>query len=232
MEHIITGLQWYVVFLFSTVLHEAAHAYTAHRLGDDTAYNGGHVTINPLPHIKREPIGTVVVPILSFLLGGWMIGWASVPYNGSWAIRYPKKSAVMSAAGPAANLLLVLVAGLVIRIGTAAGVFYPPEAITFSHLVATHETGWIAATGSIVSLLFSLNLLLCLFNLFPVPPLDGSAIVPLFLKHETAQTYLDRMHHSPGGFFGLFLVWQVFDYVYDPVHIFVINLLYPGVHYR
>ena len=74
---LILGVLWYVVFLFSATCHEAAHAFAAWRLGDPTAYNSGQVTLNPLPHIQREPFGTVVVPILSYLWMGWAVGWAA-----------------------------------------------------------------------------------------------------------------------------------------------------------
>ena len=93
MEKLAEGLLWYVAFLFSTTLHEASHAFAAFRLGDRTAYEGGQVTLDPIPHMRREPIGTIVVPLLSFLLGGWMIGWASTPYNRNWAEQAPKRAA-------------------------------------------------------------------------------------------------------------------------------------------
>ncbi len=79
--------------LFSMNSHTA---FTAMKMGDSTAYENGQVTLNPFPHIKREPLGTVAVPIISFLLGGWMIGWASTPYNYEWAYENPKKSAAMA----------------------------------------------------------------------------------------------------------------------------------------
>src|SRR5688572_25160812 len=110
---------WFVVFLFSTTLHEASHAFAAQRLGDVTAYGGGQVTLNPLPHIRREPLGMVVVPLLSFFLSGWMFGWASAPYDPIWAQRSPKRAALMALAGPLSNLLLVLIAGTVLRVGLA-----------------------------------------------------------------------------------------------------------------
>ena len=106
MDRIAAGIGWYLIFLFSLVAHEAAHAFTAWRLGDPTARKGGQVTLNPLPHIRREPIGTVAVPLVSYLIGGWMIGWASAPYDPEWARRNPRRAALMSFAGPAANLLL------------------------------------------------------------------------------------------------------------------------------
>ena len=110
------GLALYAGFLFSTVLHEAAHALAAKRGGDWTAYHGGQVSLDPLPHIRREPLGTVVVPLISYFLGGWMIGWASTPYDPFWAQAHPRRAAWMSLAGPAANFLVVLLAFLLIRI--------------------------------------------------------------------------------------------------------------------
>jgi Zn-dependent protease len=120
------GLCWYIVFLFSTTAHEAAHAWVALKLGDDTAYQGGQVSLDPTPHVRREPWGMVVVPIASFLLGGWMIGWASAPYDPEWAQRYPKRSALMACAGPLANLCLVITAALALRLGVEAGLLPLP----------------------------------------------------------------------------------------------------------
>jgi len=231
MEQLIQGIQWYVVFLFSTTLHEASHAFAAYRLGDSTGYEGGQVTLDPIPHIKRSPIGMVVVPILSFLLGGWMMGWASVPYNREWALQYPKRSAVMSLAGPTANLLLVLIASLLIRVGMLFGFFFAPDAINFTHIVESYDEGAMSIAATFLSLFFSLNLLLFLFNLIPLPPLDGSGIVPFFLSHEKAQRYLQMLYNSPSTFIGLIIAWNVFDYIYDPIHLFAINLLYPEFRY-
>src|SRR6476659_583779 len=111
---LVLGLTWCVAFIFSTTLHEAGHALAALKLGDPTAYEGGQVSLNPWPHIRREPLGMVIVPIASFALNGWMMGWASAPFDPEWAHRYPKRAALMAAAGPAANLLLVLLSGLAI----------------------------------------------------------------------------------------------------------------------
>src|SRR5690349_10920884 len=90
------GAAWYVVFLFSTTIHEASHALAALRMGDDTAHRGGQVTIDPFPHMKREPFGMVIVPLLSYFMGGWMMGWASAPYDPVWANRYPKRAGLMA----------------------------------------------------------------------------------------------------------------------------------------
>ena len=182
MEHdLATGsLWWYGAFLLSTVCHEASHAWVASRLGDDTALRGGQVTLNLVPHIRREPIGMVVVPILSWFVGGWIFGWASAPYSVEWAQEHPKKAAVMALAGPATNLALALTAALLIRLGYEWNVFAAPESFTMSSLTIAPGGGLSALGAQILSIFLSLNLLLCLFNMIPLPPLDGSN-APLLL---------------------------------------------------
>ena len=231
MEKLAEGLTWYIAFLFSIVLHEAAHALIALKLGDRTAYEGGQVTLNPVPHVRREPVGTIVFPILSFIIGGWMIGWASAPYNPHWAIRYPKRSALMALAGPSANLILVILMYILIRVGTGVNVFQPPESINFSHLTAATNAGVFTALAKFISILFSLNLLLFIFNLLPLPPLDGSGVVPLVLDENTARKYMNFIHNPAFMFFGLLIAWQLFGKVFSPIFTFAINLLYPGVTY-
>src|SRR5688572_201768 len=134
-EKLVTGFLWFVAFLFSTTVHEAMHALAALRGGDPTAYHGGQVTLSPIPHIKREPIGMLVVPLLTALTQGWAIGWASTPYNTHWAARYPKRAALMAAAGPAGNLAIAFVAFVLIKIGLASGWFVPPGSASFDQLV-------------------------------------------------------------------------------------------------
>jgi Zn-dependent protease len=232
MPDLAEGFLWYLAFLFSVVVHEASHAFAAMKLGDNTAYEGGQVTLDPFPHIKREPVGTVVVPILSFLAGGWMIGWASAPYDPVWARDNPKRSAMMALAGPLANLLVVAVVGLAIRLGMALDQFYAPDSLRLSHIVASRQDGTLAAVTTLLSILFSLNLLLFTFNLIPLPPLDGSGIVPFLLSRKAAVAYMDFIRGGHLSFIGLFIAWKAFDFVFDPVHLFFINLLYPGYGYH
>ncbi len=232
-EKLTEGLLWYVAFLFSTTLHEAAHAFVAYRLGDRTAYEGGQVTLDPIPHIKREPIGTIVVPIVSFLIGGWMIGWASTPYDPRWAYDHPYSSAKMSAAGPASNLVLAVLAALAIRFGLMAGVFLPPESIDYAHVIEATGGGIVGTLAAFINILFSLNLLLFIFNLLPLPPLDGSGVVPLFLSKPRAQTYLELVRNPSYAFIGIFIAWNLFDYVYSPLHLIFVNILfYPYASYQ
>ncbi len=159
------GVIWYIVFLFSTTCHEAAHALVAKIGGDLTAAEGGQVTLNPIPHIVRSPFGMVVVPILSFALGGWMIGWASAPFDPEWQRKYPRRSAWMALAGPAANFTLVLLSGIAIRVGVAAGYFRPPEFIAgYGGLVASARSADPTFLTTALSILFVLNLLLGTFQ--------------------------------------------------------------------
>ena len=109
--------------------------------GDPTAYHGGQVSLDPRPHIKREPFGMVALPLISVALSGWPFGFASAPYDIHWAMRYPKRAAWMALAGPAGNLLLVLSAAATIRIGSSAGVFAAPGAVSFDQVVTASTSG-------------------------------------------------------------------------------------------
>jgi len=219
---------WYVVFLLSVTCHEAAHAWAAQRGGDPTAYHGGQVSLNPLPHVLREPFGTVLVPLLSFfLLGGrWMIGWASAPYDPFWEQRHPHRAAAMAAAGPCANLLLAIAALGGLRLGLSSGVWTVPDSPALDLLVSTSRGGSIwDGVGRLLSVLFSLNLILCLFNLIPFPPMDGASVVSgLF---EPARRLHDRLRAQPMfGLLGLLLAWQVFPIVLGPIFRGVLGWLY------
>jgi Zn-dependent protease len=227
-----TALVYYVVFLFSTTLHEAAHAWAAARGGDLTAYHGGQVSLDPVPHIRREPFGMLILPLISALATGWPFGYASAPFDPQWAMRHPKRSALMSLAGPAANLLLVLIAAAVIRGGIGAGVFHAPESIRFGEIIGSNAGGVWPAVGTMVSVFFSLNLLLAAFNLLPFPPLDGSGAVPILLSDDAARKYQTFVWSNRAfGIIGLVLAWQFFRYVFDPLFFGAINLLYPGMRY-
>ena len=161
------GLVWFVSFLFSTTVHEAMHALAAWRLGDPTAYNGGQVTLSPLPHIRREPIGMLVLPLLTSLTQGWAIGWASAPYDPYWAQRYPKRAAIMAAAGPIGNVLIATSALILLRVGLAIGLFIAPDRITFETLVAS-ANGTPTFLTILLSVLLVQNVFLGIFNLLQI----------------------------------------------------------------
>jgi len=225
------GLVWYLVFLFSTTCHEAAHALVAKLGGDPTAAEGGQVTLNPVPHVTRSPFGMVVVPIVSYLLGGWMIGWASAPFNSEWQRQYPRRSAWMAMAGPATNFALMILAAIAIRVGLAAGYFRAPEVIRgFGGLVESAKTPDPTFLTSALSVLFILNLLLGVFNLLPVPPLDGHAGIMLLMPESTALRYLDWVRQSSGfALIGLVVAWTLFDRIFEPIFAFAVHALYAGV---
>ncbi len=231
MEQLALGGLWYIVFLFSVVCHEAAHALVGLKLGDRTAYDSGQVSLDPLPHIKREFLGTVFVPIFSFLMGGWMVGWASAPYDIQWAERYPKRSAAMALAGPLANLTLVIVAAAIINIGVGVGTFYAPENIGFSQVTAAANGGIAASVAKLVSILFSLNLILFTFNLLPLPHFDGSKVFLFFLDRGNALKLMEFINNPTLAFLSLIIAWNTFYFIFGPIHLFFINLLYPGVSY-
>ncbi len=223
------GLMWYCAFLISVTLHEAAHAFFALKLGDRTAYHGGQVTLDPIPHIQREPFGMVVIPIMSFILAGWMLGWGSTPYNASWARQYPRRCAGMAFAGPGANLLLVALCAIIIRIGLFTGVLVAPEAIRFTQITVPVTHAWLQGPTVFLSILLSLNLILLFFNLLPFPPLDGSALPLLFMKHRDAQYLMERLHQPAVAWIGIIVAWNLFDVLFGPIHLWSINLLYIGV---
>src|SRR6202047_4951439 len=120
-EFLLYGFIWYVAFLFSTTCHEAAHAYVAKRGGDETAAEGGQVSLNPLPHIRREPFGMVLIPLLSYFISRSMIGWASAPFDPLWERRNPRRAGWMALAGPAANFTLMILAAIGLRVGMQGG---------------------------------------------------------------------------------------------------------------
>lgn len=213
---IVIGFIWYIVFLFSTTCHEASHALVAKIGGDETAALGGQITLNPIPHIRREPFGMVVVPLLAFLFSRQIIGWASAPFNPEWERRYPRRSAWMALAGPAANFTLMLIAVVLIHIGRSQGWF---------HGGADGQPSFL---GMIVQAFYFLNLLLGVFNLLPVPPLDGSTGIMLFMGESTARSYLDWLRTSPYRLVGLLIAFGGFRYIYGPIENFATRLLIYG----
>jgi len=215
---------WLVVFLLSMTAHEASHAFVAKSLGDPTAYLGGQVTLNPIPHIRREPFGMLLLPILSYLASGWMIGWASAPYNPAWAAQFPRRAAIMALAGPAANFIIAFLSWLGLRFGLLAGIFLPGITGRFSETVMSTEPGLWSVVAVLLSLGFSLNLLLGVFNLIPFPPLDGSALPLLFLPANLAQAY-QRISRGSLAFLGLLVAWQIFPRIYRPIWFWIESTL-------
>ncbi|MGA8142483.1 MAG: site-2 protease family protein, partial [Candidatus Acidiferrales bacterium] len=216
-DFLVLGVIWYIVFLFSTTCHEGAHSLVAKLGGDPTAFEGGQVSLNPIPHIRRSPIGLVVVPIVSYFAAHWMIGWASAPYNPSWQQRYPRRAAWMALAGPAANFTLVLIAALAIHAGMLAGMFQRPESAGFTRVVEASAPGFAGFAATFLSILFVLNLLLGTFNLIPVPPLDGNTAITLLMPEDAARGFHDWFRTQGFGMIGLILAWYLFDRIFGAI---------------
>ena len=176
----------FVVLLLSLTVHEAAHAITADRLGDPTARLLGRVSLNPAVHV--DPIGTLLFPLIALLTNVPVLGWAKpVPVNitrlrGHWK----RKFMLIAAAGPASNVVLAIAASLLLHIVPVAGRL---EAATLAPLAAFLYQAVL------------LNVLLAVFNMVPVPPLDGGNVLAGVLRGPVAETY-ERMR--PYGFMILY----------------------------
>ncbi|HEU4406500.1 MAG TPA: site-2 protease family protein [Polyangiaceae bacterium] len=230
-QKVIDGLFWFMAFLFSTTVHEAAHSFVAMRSGDLTAYQGGQVSISPIPHIRREPIGMVLVPLFTAFLNGWAFGWASAPYDPVWADRNPRKAALMSVAGPAGNFLIALAAWGLLRLGLSLDFFTIPHEISFSHLVDYTSGGPRGASAFLaqaLSVLLMLNVLLGTFNLLPLPPLDGASAVTLLLPEGLAERYRSIVLNPQFSLLGLLVAWQLFPPIARPLFRLVVQSLYAG----
>ena len=154
------------ILIFSIVIHEVSHGYAALWLGDRTALYAGRLTLNPIKHI--DPFGSVILPLLSIFLGGPLFGWAKpVPYN-PYNLRNQKwGSAIVGFAGPGINFSLALLAGLTIRFLPAGG-----------------DTDFFGNFVLIAAYVALINLFLCVFNLIPIPPLDGSKVLFSVLSYR------------------------------------------------
>ncbi|KAA3616567.1 MAG: site-2 protease family protein [Calditrichaeota bacterium] len=220
------GPIWYVCFIFALTCHEAAHALVAKLGGDPTAYEGGQVSLNPIPHIRRAPFGTVVVPIVMLFISGWMLGWANAPYDPAWQRRYPKRAAVMALAGPLANFSLVIITIIIMRVGLASGAFVQPDYFQFTEIVQGASAGGSSTFAIFLSITFSLNLLLGVFNLIPVPPLDGSTVIGLFLPEHLAVKFADLCNNQAFALLGIVAAWRLIEIIFAPVFLSVSALIF------
>ncbi|MDZ4202720.1 MAG: site-2 protease family protein [Gallionella sp.] len=154
--------------LFAITLHEAAHGYVARHFGDMTAYQQGRISLNPLRHI--DPVGTLLVPLLTLFVGGILFGWAKpVPVNFA-ALRRPKQDMLWVAiAGPASNLVMALGWALLYKMG-----WMFPDSYFAEPLMGMAEWG------------IKINVILMVLNLLPLPPLDGGRVAVSLLPHRQA----------------------------------------------
>ena len=190
------------ILFFSIILHEYAHGYIACRHGDDTAYILGRLTFNPLKHI--DMMGSIIVPLACYFTGMPLFGWAKpVPVNPYRLNDVRNDMAKVAFAGPASNLILSVIAILLLKLV----VMFMPESIT------------------LIKVLFYtifINAFLAIFNLMPVPPLDGSKILVRFLPDALAEKYM-RLERYGLLIVVILIVSGVFSKIVAPIATFIFN---------
>jgi Zn-dependent protease len=195
------------VLIYSVIIHEYAHGWMADRLGDPTARHAGRLTLNPMPHI--DPIGSILIPGFLIMSGAnFLIGWAKpVPFNPYNLKDQKHGSAKVAIAGPASNFLIALTFGLILR-------FFPVEMLSNYN---------VAVFAQLLSYVVWLNLLLMIFNLIPIPPLDGSKVLMTILPSH----YQEIFHRLEqwGMFILIFFIFVLFPYVVLPILSFLFKLI-------
>jgi Zn-dependent protease len=203
---------WTIPVIFAITVHEAAHGYVAAKFGDRTAEMLGRLTLNPIKHI--DPLGTIIVPLVMLVLGGIVFGWAKpVPVNPRNFKNPRKDMAWVAAAGPASNFLMALGWALVIKLGAMLSPSQPDVATFLMYM---------GMAG------VSINLVLLVLNLIPIPPLDGSRVVSALLPPKLAYQYNLL---EPYGFFILLgmifmgVLWPIMAGPYEALRHFIFSLI-------
>lgn len=192
------GVLELALFIPAIVLHEVAHGYASNKLGDPTAKNRGRLSLNPVKHV--DPFGTVLLPLLLWASGAPVFGYAKpVPINPGYYRNYRTGMMLSGLAGPATNLALAVVAGLGVRAVQAAGL----------STLDSGQTATITALGWMLYVFYyfaQINLVLMFFNLIPIPPLDGSRVLPLFLSDKALLAYHKVEQYGILIFFALLML--------------------------
>jgi Zn-dependent protease len=200
----------FIVLLFSLTVHEMAHAWTADRLGDPTARLQGRVSLNPIVH--ADPIGTVVFPLISLVSGAMLIGWAKpVPVNLRY-LHHPRRDYMLvAAAGPVSNLVLAVFGAILLAIVPVS-----PQTLGESNVSVPIAT--------LLTRLVNLNVLLAVFNMLPIPPLDGGNVLAGLLPPNFAELF-NKVR--PYGFILLYalILSNGFSYIVVPPYRFILSWL-------
>ena len=202
---LLNGIFYVAVLIMSVIIHEVAHGYSAHLLGDDTARLNGRLTLNPLRHL--DPFGSVILPLLLIIMNaGFVIGWARpVPYNPANLRNCRIGNFIVAISGIAANLAIAIIFGLLIRFAPSFGLPpYNPNPLLLNPFY------------TIASIIVIVNLVLALFNIIPIPPLDGSKVLFSFLpvRLHYIEEFLERWGMFLLLFFIIFLWSTVAPIIY------------------
>jgi Zn-dependent protease len=214
----------FVILLFSLSVHESAHAWVASRLGDQTARMLGRVSLNPMDHV--DPIGTLLIPAIAIFgpliglgfLGGYIIGWAKpVPVISRNFRNFRRDDMLVSLAGPVSNLLLATVAFFAL-----AAVYFAESHLPDGASPSTTQQ----ALEMLCTIGLQLNLTLCIFNLIPIPPLDGSHVLRQFLPYSAVQVF-DRITGIASYCLIIFVARVLLGVVLNPV----LHLVYSALNH-
>lgn len=206
MSDLLQGVLVFAVVIPAIVFHEVAHGYVAFLLGDPTAKDMGRLSLNPVKHV--DPFGTLLLPAMLTFLGGPVFGYAKpVPINPRYFRNFRVGMLLTGLAGPATNFALAVLAALVVRL-------VPVE--------ASPGAGPVGAAMFILALFCEINLVLMFFNLIPIPPFDGSRVIPIFLSDKALRVYAQVERYGFIIIFGLLFFFRgavstYFAYTVDPV---------------
>ncbi len=211
-----------VALIFSLSVHEAAHAWMSSRFGDDLARSQGRITLNPVSHV--DPVGTLLFPAIAFFTGAPLLGWARPTPVNPLAWRNKRVANIwVSAAGVIGNTIIAIVVGIIIRILLVSGLLINSG----QTLIVNSESDIVMAGVKLLNAFFMLNIGLAIFNLIPIPPLDGSKILGSLLpeRFESAMESFEQF-----GF--ILLIVAVFTGVFGSIFRFVMpiaeRILYLG----
>jgi Zn-dependent protease len=217
---------WFVVFLFSLSFHESAHAWTSEKFGDDTGRHQGRITLNPIAHI--DPIGTLLFPLIAMMYSVPLLGWAKPVETNPLLWRDKTKANIsVSAAGPISNFILMTIAFIALKVMWVTEIVGPNDRPTNIYTLLAPAEGQAAFMTPLVmflSVMLMLNLSLGVFNLIPIPPLDGSHVLESVLPYQMGQAYAQL---RPYGFLLLMglLYLGTLNYIIQPIFFFVLGLL-------